>query len=633
MDKHKEMDEGASEEDTENREELPPRALTDLHPNLDDFEREAVTQIIGDITGKARLNYSEFFSSSAKVLRLTGDQCAADAVEFLACVMQPMLKASDTTRPFQPMFEMGGKRGLIPDDFDDQQIDIIGELAMSTADPMIQARLSDVAWLRKRLPVHAKTAISAYLLTAERFMDARTENDRNLAVPALDFIERAVRLSLYAFKEPDRPSEPKDALLAFAPSLFSEGEFGLVLTAEELVYSLRLADIGERVDFIEEVATSAEKSANPHLARDFWLLVAKLQKQLANSETEKAARIKAAEIMVALAEHTASSEAPSYMAASAHLSDALKIYRQVSGEAERKEVLRSTLSLYQPKILDEMTGHSTEIDLSEPAEKARQRVSGKTLPNALSFLAFIATPSELSELEKQVYKQAEKFPMQYLMNISVSDRDGRTVDVIPSLIASENEAEKKKALRYHMMRQADFGYAVVSGGMIEPARAQIWEEHYISPEILWPLVEQSLFVPDGHEGLFAKGLAAGLEGDYATALHILVPQFENALRELLKRQGHVVNTKEKNDQITQEAVTLGAILSYEAITEELGEGLVFDLESLLSDKLGVTLRHDIAHGLSGDALFHKGGNSAYVFCLILRLVILPLIPADREAPD
>jgi hypothetical protein len=37
-------------------------------------------------------------------------------------------------------------------------------------------------------------------------------------------------------------------------------------------------------------------------------------------------------------------------------------------------------------------------------------------------------------------------------------------------------------------------------------------------------------VPAGHEGLFARGLHAGLHGDFAVACHILLLQFENGLR-------------------------------------------------------------------------------------------------------
>ena len=222
------------------------------------------------------------------------------------------------------------------------------------------------------------------------------------------------------------------------------------------------------------------------------------------------------------------------------------------------------------------------------------------------------------------------------MQISITDGSGRTTEVVPPLLGVEDDIQKETALRYHMMKQADLVYSMTSGGMIEPARAKIWQEHYISAEVLLPFVEQSSFVPPGHEKLFAKGLAAGMEGDFATALHLLIPQSENALREMLKRMGYVVNTKEKDDHITQEALSINAILAHEGTREALDEGTLFDLKSLLLDRLGSTWRHAIAHGIVSDFSFQKGSSTTYIFWLILRLIILPLIPENDsvlEATD
>ena len=143
------------------------------------------------------------------------------------------------------------------------------------------------------------------------------------------------------------------------------------------------------------------------------------------------------------------------------------------------------------------------------------------------------------------------------------------------------------------------------------------------------MAEQSAFVPIGHEMIFAKGIYEGLRGDYGVALHILVPQLENALREVLKSQGHVVATKEKGDNILQEAVTLPKILEHEEIQKVLGEELHFDLQAILTDNLGDTVRHNIAHGFYGDGELNSAVG-AYLFSMILRLVITPLMPSARN---
>jgi hypothetical protein len=48
-------------------------------------------------------------------------------------------------------------------------------------------------------------------------------------------------------------------------------------------------------------------------------------------------------------------------------------------------------------------------------------------------------------------------------------------------------------------------------------------------------------VPEGHEGIYARGLFAGFKGDFLTATHLLVPQFESSIRHVLSQCGVVVS--------------------------------------------------------------------------------------------
>lgn len=600
-----------------------PPQLSDLHPTIEDFDKEPVKCAIKEAMETNGLPY-QAMNRAARSFRDAGERRSADALDFLACVEQAFLDPSDVRRPLRPMFEFENSRGIIPDDFDEQQVDVIQSLAPRCENPVLRARLFDVTWLRTRNNDAAGKAISAYLAAATFLLVKWSGNEAAPVVHALEHIERAVRLTLFAFNKDDSLAKVTSALLKFSERMLKEEEFGLFSRVEDLIFELRLANAGERSDFVESAIGGSGAKMDPHLVRDLWLLAANWHQRDKDEKKERSARINAAETMVALASLCASGPSPSFMQAATHLSEALKIYRRVSGEHERREELRAQLNDYQSKMRGEMASFSTEIDLTKMVKETKRRISGKPLGLALTTLALMNSPSDPGELRKRVEEQAGKFPLQFLMSASVTDRDGRTIDMVPSLLSGDDAAAKEKAMRYHMMRIADLDYTVVSGGIIEPAISLIREEHFISPQVMRPVAERSLLVPDGHEELFAKGLAAGLNGDYATALHILIPQLENALREFLKGHGKTVSTREKDDNITQEAVTLGKILEHETIRNALGEGFVFDLESVLSDRLGTALRHDLAHGLRGDAVYWGGGAVAYAFWLIFRLVLLPL---------
>lgn len=607
---------------------IAPKPLSEIRPTISTFERADIQEAVEEIVGDAGGIWYQRFDEAAKHFRANGDNDGGDALAFLACVTQAALKSSDARRPLGPMFEMGGKRGLIPDDFGDEQVELIGELAEWASNPVLQARLFDVSWLRSKNKEAAKKAVVAYI-AASRLLTTESAGDELLIVPAMDFLERALRLSLFAFKEDDRPSDAIDEILSIGPKLRDAGHMGKVLRIGGLICDLRLGDDKQNVEFIEDTAEAAGEDENPHNIRDLWLLAARWRQRLGDDEPLRANRIKAAEAMGGLAKLTAEASEPSMIAASSHLSDALKIYRQVSGEAKRKDELRKLLAIYQVGMLEEMTEHSVEIDLAEPAAKACEHVSGKSLPNALAALAFMCSPSNLKELEEQVREQAKESPLQHLMSITISDRDGRTAETVPPLFSPETAEDEAKALRYHMIKTAGYGYSVKGYGMINPARARIWEEHYIPMELLYKMADQSAFVPVRHEGAFAKGIYEGLSGDYAAALYILVPQLENALREILKSQGHSVTTKEKTDSIVQEALTLPRILEHEEIQRILGEGLRFDLEAILTDNLGDGIRHNIAHGFCVDGELDSAVG-AYLFSMILRLVIMPIMPGAQD---
>ena len=68
-------------------------------------------------------------------------------------------------------------------------------------------------------------------------------------------------------------------------------------------------------------------------------------------------------------------------------------------------------------------------------------------------------------------------------------------------------------------------------------------EHPLDQSHFGPIVAMSPFVPADRTDLYALGFARYVNGDFISALHILVPQLENSLRYVLKlgRSGRVQN--------------------------------------------------------------------------------------------
>ncbi|MFZ1978698.1 MAG: DUF4209 domain-containing protein [Bacteroidota bacterium] len=113
---------------------------------------------------------------------------------------------------------------------------------------------------------------------------------------------------------------------------------------------------------------------------------------------------------------------------------------------------------------------------------------------------------------------------------------------------------------------------------------------------------------------------AGLQGDFITAIHFLVPQFENSLRYILEQQG--VPTSGIDDDGIQEEYDLNKLLFLEDTKKLFGENLIFHLQGLLVEKEGANIRNRMAHGLMYPGDFHSP-DCIYLWALILRLCCWP----------
>jgi Domain of unknown function (DUF4209) len=198
------------------------------------------------------------------------------------------------------------------------------------------------------------------------------------------------------------------------------------------------------------------------------------------------------------------------------------------------------------------------------------------------------------------------------------NREGLILAQVPPSLGLGDD-ENSKFTWANMMQTVKKIHGKAVNANIEPARYCILSEHYVSDETFYPYLMNNPFVRQGHEYLYSKGLFAGLNGDFATAAHLLIPQIESSLRYVLEQHG--VETTILKEGV-QEYWTLGKILSHEIIITALGEDIVYELQSLLIEKLYSNLRNDMAHGLVHAGHFFQPAVQ-YLWWLTLRLCLTP----------
>jgi len=205
---------------------------------------------------------------------------------------------------------------------------------------------------------------------------------------------------------------------------------------------------------------------------------------------------------------------------------------------------------------------------------------------------------------------------------------GKVVARQPGSVLSSDPNEAEAATRFEMNRNAAHYQAFHAQAFIEPARDQINLEHSVRVNDLLPIVSHSSFVPPEREYLFAKGLYAGLTGDFLTSTHILIPQIENSIRYLLWNRG--VLPSGLDNRGIQNEYHLSTTLYCSEITSIFDEDTLFDLKNLLVEHSGSNLRNHMAHGLINDDEFLRSLLMSYLWWLTLRLCCLPILNYQQK---
>jgi hypothetical protein len=332
------------------------------------------------------------------------------------------------------------------------------------------------------------------------------------------------------------------------------------------------------------------------------------------------ARLRAVDAIASLAERHARGNG--YLVAVGRLEEAIGMVRRLPKEVRggRDEAWLKLLRGWQPRVRDAVGSVRTEIDVGEIVAHAEAAVAGKGLRDAIDALVHMVFPDDPDKVRARVIEAEKGSPLAALFfnNVVVFDEGGKTVRRIRS--SGDDALEpSEQALRFRIVHEKNSRQDLVAKAVIEPACQIIVREHVITSRILLPLVFHSPFIPAKRALSWARGLAAGFAGDLTLAVHLLLPQVEHGLRELLREEGVDVATFDKFGQ--QENWNLNQILldkGRQHCERILGSALTLDLSALLVEPTGVNLRNRVAHGLVPDGGL-EGGPSRYFFWQALHL--------------
>jgi len=580
----------------------------------EDIDRTAWQQVLVEADQKLCSVYAKLFYQRAQEAGKAHDSRTEAVYTFLGAVASPELKLETPSRdPFVPAADLQYSRTPLPEDFSADELRVIKQLIETVQDAELRSRLADILWVRQGDASVASLAVDSYLSSALHLKDVVQWAD------GYDRLKRSFDIAVFMGKETKAYRKTIDYLQK------QLSEFG----AEEptpwwakLINLLLDAGEGNASRFASICGTSAQRCETAgqwETARLYWQVKARCETAAGQEKNKDVALKRASDTYVKQADVVQSEAQPITDHALELMRSAMESLAKVPGNEQAVIELKKQVDSLELKRNDAPMKKPSRMDPAGITQWARDQVKSKDLRTALVALANLAETPKPAELEEQVDARTGRMPFQYLISTVGMDQEGKAASHAPAAFTGDTR-EIRTAKEAELYQEAARNRQIAVLALIDPARRQVLSEHVVRLDDWRTFTTDNPFIPVGREEIFARGMDAGMNGDFLVAVSLLTPQVENAVRIVLKKAG-VVTSKIDMRNIEQERV-LGALLDMDEAERVFGRDLMFDLRGLLVEKFGSNMRNELAHGLL-DLDDFKGPDAEYLWWCALRLMFLP----------
>jgi hypothetical protein len=209
-------------------------------------------------------------------------------------------------------------------------------------------------------------------------------------------------------------------------------------------------------------------------------------------------------------------------------------------------------------------------------------------------------------VKKQLQDISSKHPLQFLCTTQVISDDGIPIAKLSALEEDPDNHFKKYASQY-----VQLGSFLLSMTIDEIKR------RFTMNQLIEYFDKAALFANDDKEYL-SRAVSAYWDNDYLISSHLFIPLIESAVRELIKCCGGVI--LRPNEYDGYDRVLLHSLLKNDEIFDNVfsksGHNVLFYFRLVLTEKLGMNLRNDFAHGFGKRKFFGRNASDRLFHILI-----------------
>lgn len=456
--------------------------------------------------------------------------------------------------------------------------------------PLLQMRYADLVWeFRRRTqlptgPDAPRTAIDATIAAAGRKL---------FEYPTVGFtcLRRALALGL-SLRDETRIVAVRDALIAYEDAASEDPHPGTWGVAFDELVETKSKQIPMPQELITKLVTDLEARlgrlahvTGPGVLPDgFSVEHAALRLARHYRTTGDYSGMRRVVLIYGKAFKTAAEKA-SAMLAMAWLERVLDTYRTF-GLREEAEAIEVRLRELGPAALKELKPVSTSTEVSAAdVEKSLDSMTTGTLDEVLARITIYFIPDK-AQLTQEVRELAKASPLISMISQKLMDHEGRVLATIGSVDDDlDGRVVHQTAQRMHLA-------IPWLRAVIERTR----KRHTLTAADLRAHLLKSPVFGEGKAPILERGLDAYLAGDAIVAAPLLIPQIEDALRNLVRLSGGSTYKPHRLGGLMLKV--FDDLLREEAVVQTLGDNVVHYFRVLFTDQRGWNIRNDVCHGIT-----------------------------------
>ncbi len=492
---------------------------------------------------------------------------------------------------FGPMFVFNNGDGTATESpsikkVTEQIIQYWAERAKASKHPVLRARYADLVWDFSKVVTNKSPHYTMAQIVIDSIIEIAQRNYHKHETAVIKKLERALSLAAM-LNDSSRIEKVRDGIISYEDSVTQDSKQGLWGFAYDLLFEndkVKLtADQKQKlIDDLEGHLLRASQPTNqegidPWAVEAAALRLARYYRKVGRGEDTKRVIVAAGNAFIQV------SSKASALQTSAWLQRVHTTYREF-GLTDEAEKISIKLREVGEKTKSELGSFSHTMEV--PKEKMEKYIAALTEGDLDTVFARIAVHYILKKatIEKQLKELANEAPIQFLIPMELQDNLGRPIAKVGSL---------EEDLLGHTMKQMSQNMAIESVFLRQVLESLVKKYPAFKNLYVDYLFRSPIFEED-RKSIIGLGVKEYLNGNHMTAVHLLIPQIEKAIRVLLEKAGGSVLKPARGGGFNFKI--LDDLLHDPLMVQVFGEDIVFYFRALLIDARGWNLRNRVCHG-------------------------------------